>query len=179
MGISHDHVDIVKLTCVWANLLASQLRGLPTQWEHFIHTSVCGDHEWQDLVLEDLGKCWSQCKGIVCGCPCMDLLRTYMCAHRQPVTRHVPYEWKCQPISVCLQSTYSQQGETSSQDQQSRDVNPFLYSSPPWLPPTQWSGVLDRGSGETVAEQTVPSLHSRSFMPRACPEMGRKRFWKR
>ena len=79
--------------------------------EHSIHTSLWGDHEWQDLVLEDLWRCWSKYKGIVCGCPCIDLLRTYVCAHRQPVTGCVPYKWKCEPICICLQSTSSQQGE--------------------------------------------------------------------
>lgn len=112
--------SLMKLTYVWANLLVSQPRGLPTWWGDSNHESLWGDHQWQELVWDGLVEVLERrldlkYKGTVSGSPCPALLGTHACAHGQPAPGHVPYKWKWQPISVCLQSTYSQ-GENSGQD---------------------------------------------------------------
>lgn len=136
MWISHDCVDIMK-----PSFLESQPRRLPTWWGDSSNKSLRRDRQWQELMWEGLWKCWSSgwisnTREQYSGSPSMTLLRTHACAHSQPASGHVPYKWKCQPISDCLQNTHSQQRKNHGQNQLNKEMSALFSMS--LLPDSLW-----------------------------------------
>lgn len=170
----------MKLTCV-LNQLAGSEENHPLS-EETPATGVCGEAPSGKTWCErGLWKYWSS-SWILGNCAMgVRALQKPTGAHSQPASGPPPHQWKCQPIAVGLQSINSQQGENGGQDQL-RDVCPFLYISPPWLPPTQGSWILDprRGGWEWQScKDRADCPISKSLEPKACPVMeGKKGFEK-